>query len=150
MNRITEPLQQHHKHCDRDFSAAEERLRQGDWEGGATAFRVLRKDLETHFGVEEDLLFPAFEHHSGQRNGPTRVMCNEHVQMRGLLWQIDDAIAARDADDCLGSLETLLILMQQHNIKEENILYTMCESALAGTDDTLAAEIGAGLALPAP
>lgn len=146
MSSFTAPLQQHHKHCDRDFSAAEERLRQGDWESGAAAFRVLRQALETHFGVEEDLLFPAFEQHSGQRNGPTRVMCNEHVQMRSLLWQIDEAIAARDEKDCLGSLETLLILMQQHNVKEENILYPMCETALAGTDGTLAQEIGAGLA----
>jgi iron-sulfur cluster repair protein YtfE (RIC family) len=149
MASYTAALQEHHQHCDDDFSAAEERLRRGDWEGGTAAFRVLRKDLETHFGVEEDLLFPAFEHQSGQRNGPTRVMCNEHVQMRSLLWQIDEAIDARDEKDCLGSLETLLILMQQHNIKEENILYPMCEQALAGTDETLAQEIGAGLAAAA-
>lgn len=149
MASFTTPLQAHHKLCDEDFSAAEERLRQGDWAGGAAAFRVLRQDLETHFGVEEYLLFPAFEQHSGQRNGPTRVMCNEHVQMRSLLWQIDEAITARDEKDCIGSLETLLILMQQHNIKEENILYPLCETALAGADEALAQEIGACLAAAA-
>jgi hypothetical protein len=29
----------------------------------------------------------------------------------------------------------LLIMMQQHNLKEENILYPMCDQALAGDAD---------------
>jgi hemerythrin-like domain-containing protein len=41
------------------------------------------------------------------------------------------ALAQRDGDEFAGEAETLLILMQQHNMKEENILYPMCDAHLA-------------------
>ena len=131
---ITTPLFQHHKHCDEIFADAEEACGGGDWAAGAEAFEVFRGQLETHFASEEELLFPAFEAATGMTSGPTEVMRGEHRQMRDLLAQMQAAVEARDNDAFGGAAETLLILMQQHNMKEENILYPMCDNALGSSD----------------
>jgi iron-sulfur cluster repair protein YtfE (RIC family) len=137
---ITTPLFQHHKHCDEIFADAEEACANGDWTAGGEAFALLSNQLETHFSSEEELLFPAFEAATGMTSGPTEVMRGEHRQMRDLLAQMQGALASRDGDAFGGAAETLLILMQQHNMKEENILYPMCDNALGSSD------VGAALA----
>lgn len=131
---ITAPLFQHHKHCDEIFARAEESCADGDWASGEQAFALLHGQLETHFTSEEELLFPAFETATGMTSGPTEVMRGEHRQMRDLLAQMKAALASRDSDAFGGAAETLLILMQQHNMKEENILYPMCDNALGSSD----------------
>ncbi|MCK9381132.1 MAG: hemerythrin domain-containing protein [Sulfuritalea sp.] len=131
---ITAPLFQHHKHCDELFAAAEEACADGNWAAGEGAFALLVDQLETHFTSEEQLLFPAFEAATGMTSGPTEIMRGEHRQMRDLLAQMQAALASRDSDAFGGGAETLLILMQQHNMKEENILYPMCDNALGASD----------------
>ena len=131
---ITTPLFQHHKHCDELFADAESACGRGDWEAGAKLFALLHDQLEAHFSSEEELLFPAFEAATGMTTGPTEVMRGEHRQMRDLLGQMSSGLAERDGDAFSGAAETLLILMQQHNMKEENILYPMCDNALGGSD----------------
>jgi iron-sulfur cluster repair protein YtfE (RIC family) len=137
---ITAPLFQHHKHCDGLFADAEEACANSDWTAGEQAFALLCDQLETHFISEEEVLFPAFEAATGMTAGPTEVMRGEHRQMRELLAQMQGALAARDRDGFGGGAETLLILMQQHNMKEENILYPMCDKVLGVSD------VGASLA----
>ncbi|MDP2824077.1 MAG: hemerythrin domain-containing protein [Sulfuritalea sp.] len=131
---ITAPLFRHHKHCDEIFADTEDACASGDWVAGEQAFTLLRNQLETHFASEEELLFPAFEEATGMTSGPTEVMRGEHRQMRDLLAQMQGALTSRDGDAFGGAAETLLILMQQHNMKEENILYPMCDSALGSSD----------------
>ncbi len=85
------------------------------------------------------MLFPAFEEKSGMRMGPTQVMRGEHVQMRQLM---DAASAALlqgegDGEEYSGHAETLLIMMQQHNLKEENVLYPLCDQHLSDQASTL-------------
>jgi hemerythrin-like domain-containing protein len=87
--------------------------------------------MEQHFHLEEDALFPALEQRAQQSSGPTRVMRLEHQDMRQLLKDLRDALSARNADRFLGLSETLLIMMQQHNYKEENVLYRMADYVLA-------------------
>ncbi len=130
----TTPLFQHHKHCDELFAGAEEACANGNWEAGEKVFALLLDQLETHFTSEEEILFPAFESATGMTSGPTEVMRGEHRQMRDLLAQMQGALTARDGDTFGGAAETLLILMQQHNMKEENILYPMCDNALGASD----------------
>jgi len=132
MSRLTATLAEHHKHCDEDFAAAEDTARAGDWDRCGAAFDRFRREIEGHFAAEEEILFPGFERRTGSVAGPTRVMRMEHAQMRSLLDQMAATVAARDAVGFSGNAETLLIMMQQHNLKEENILYPMCDQALAG------------------
>ena len=133
----TAPLLIHHKHCDELFADAEEACANNDWATGEPAFARLNEQLETHFAGEEEILFPAFEAATGMTSGPTEVMRAEHRQMRDLLGQMRGALAARDGDTFGGAAETLLILMQQHNIKEEQILYPMSDRFLGSVADSV-------------
>ena len=69
----------------------------------------------------------------------------EHAQIRALMDDASAALAEGNADDYLGQADTLVIMMQQHNMKEENILYPMCDQHLAGETPELLAHIEAEL-----
>ena len=134
----TEALHHHHKHCDELFAEAEATGLKGDWAASAASFARFRDELQAHFATEEQVLFPAFEASTGMSGGPTQMMRFEHAQMRDLLEQMQAALAGRGRDAFAGAAETLLVMMQQHNMKEENILYPMCDRALADGVDVAA------------
>lgn len=144
METITEGMQDHHRHCDDAFAVAEDSARRGRWAECEAAFGRFRASMEAHLNTEESVIFPAFEQRSGMFGGPTQVMRMEHTQMRGLLAQMAEALGRRSDDDFAGAAETLLVLMQQHNMKEENILYPMCDQTLAG-DRALLAQVATSL-----
>ena len=58
--------------------------------------------------------------------------------MIGLLDQIEAAMKSGDAEQAMDLGDTLLMLIQQHNIKEEGMLYPMAENMLAGNWANLA------------
>lgn len=129
MNALQRLIEQH-RHCDHSLVEAERAVRDGDWHAALTAFEGFEADMLSHFSLEEERLFPAFEDATGLRAGPTMVMRCEHEEMRHLFADMRAALAGGDGEDYLGASETLLILMQQHNMKEENILYPMCSAQL--------------------
>jgi iron-sulfur cluster repair protein YtfE (RIC family) len=57
--------------------------------------------------------------------------------MRALVAQMNEVLAARDRDQFLGLGETLMMLTQQHNMKEENILYPIMDQFIADEADKL-------------
>ena len=131
MDELTRAFTANHKHCDQQFAELERAAAEADWGPADILYRQFRDDLLRHLAAEEEILFPAFEQVTGNAQGPTRVMCTEHEQMRELLQEMSQALAARDAGALPGIAETLLILMQQHNMKEEQILYPMLHEMLA-------------------
>ena len=143
MSLPTQILPRHHKHCDDLFVAAEESVQRGDWTAAVAAFERFHDQMQAHFKAEEDLLFPAFEAATGMSAGPTQMMRYEHEQMRVLLSQLAQACAAHNDEGYAGAAETLLMLMQQHNMKEENILYPMCDQALGAEAERIGANVGA-------
>jgi hemerythrin-like domain-containing protein len=132
MTSLTQPLHDHHKHCDDLFAAAEEAAQVKKWSECGSFFNRFRGEIEAHFATEEQVLFPAFEAATGMAGGPAQMMRFEHAQMRDLMARMEQAVARQDGAEFGGSADTLLVLMQQHNMKEENILYPMCERMLAG------------------
>jgi len=130
MSEISRHFAAHHKLCDRLFAAAEEMVAGRHWDRAQGGFESLRQAMEHHFSIEEERLFPAFEERTGQTMGPTQVMRMEHAQMRQLLTQMQGAVGKEDDQGYLGLSETLMMIMQQHNIKEEQILYRMSDQAL--------------------
>ncbi|MCL2346191.1 MAG: hemerythrin domain-containing protein [Desulfobulbus sp.] len=134
MPRLTQILEDHHSRCDDSFAAAEAAVQGKRWQEATAHYQAFHAGMESHFSAEETLLFPTFESATGESGGPTQVMRGEHTQMRALLAAMAEAIEARDADEYAGQAETLLIMMQQHNLKEENILYPMCDSAIPPAD----------------
>ena len=132
MTDITTLMSHDHRSCDETFARAETAVARAKWDEGAAELEKFIAELESHFTAEESVLFPRFEAATGMTGGPTQVMRGEHRDMREALERMRDAVARRDKDDYAGEAETLLILMQQHNMKEENILYPMCDSQLPG------------------
>ena len=138
MNDITTTMSADHRHCDEIFAKAEELIANGNWSEGGPEFKAFHDAMEHHFTMEETVLFPAFEESTGMKMGPTEVMRGEHVQMRELFADMAESVEQQDVDRYLGLSETLLMIMQQHNMKEEQMLYRMADQALAsGVDEVL-------------
>ncbi len=130
MEPITDYMTRHHKHCDDAFARAEEMAVASDWTGLERDGGAFLREMERHIVLEESLLFPAFEDRTGMAGGPTATMRMEHVQMRGMFAQMRAAIDKKDAAGYVDVAETVLLLMQQHNMKEESIMYPMLDQAL--------------------
>jgi hemerythrin-like domain-containing protein len=120
-------MRSEHRECDELFSSAEKSVIDGNFEQAEKQFLLFADDTLKHFKKEEDALFPTFEEISGSTEGPTRVMRHEHEQVRGLIGKMAGAIENRDADAYLSMAESMMILLQQHNMKEEQMLYAMCD-----------------------
>lgn len=132
-----------HRHCDELLADALSEHSSGNEEKATELVTDFITAMKRHFIMEEDILFPAFENVSGITQGPTVVMRSEHQQILGLMEQLQDSLKAKDWDEIYAMEETLMILIQQHNMKEENMLYPMCEQFLAGQADTLLNDIQA-------
>ncbi len=138
MSKITETMLVDHRRCDEIFAEAESLIAADEWEEGTPKFFEFRDAIEHHFAMEEGVLFPTFEQRTGQTMGPTSMMRSEHIQMRGLFSEMEDAINHKDGERYLGLSETLMMIMQQHNMKEEQMLYPMTDQILeAETDDVI-------------
>ena len=131
MSTIGSYLSDDHDACDDLFAAAENAVAVKDWAKAREHFDRFHASMRRHFAMEEEVLFPAFEARTGMSGGPTFVMRAEHQQMNGLLQEMGAALERKDNPAYLGQSETLLMLMRQHNMKEENILYPMSDQALA-------------------
>jgi iron-sulfur cluster repair protein YtfE (RIC family) len=130
MQTITQYMSAEHHHCDNLFADAEAAAAKNDLAAAQTGFAAFEREMLQHLSREENTLFPAFEKATGSRGGPTSVMRMEHEQMRELFAEMRAALDAKDTDTYAGLSETLLILMQQHNMKEEQMLYPMADRAL--------------------
>jgi hemerythrin-like domain-containing protein len=131
MDTISSYLTNDHKLCDDAFIEAENCVSASLWDRAEICFQKFSDALEHHFAMEEKVLFLAFENAIGSAEGPTNVMRNEHRQIRGITSMLDQALKRRDANAFLGHAETLNILVQQHNMKEEGILYLMADRLLS-------------------
>lgn len=136
MNTIAEIMSANHKACDHEFALAEEAALASNWNRAEAAFKTFRHGMAHHFKMEEEALFPAFLS-AGGPSGPVNVMLMEHKQINGLLDQMAAALAHNNAQEYGGLSETLLIVMQQHNNKEEQILYPMADQFLAAEREAL-------------
>jgi hemerythrin-like domain-containing protein len=77
--------------------------------------------------------------------GPTQVMRMEHMQLRALMDDALEALTQGNVEEYIGQADTLVIMMQQHNMKEENMLYPMCDQHLSAETPELLAHIEAEL-----
>jgi iron-sulfur cluster repair protein YtfE (RIC family) len=136
MQTIGEFMSAGHAACDEAFAVAEQAALTNNWSDAETAFNNFRSDMAIHFRMEENELFPMLVSAGGPA-GPTQVMRMEHAQMNTLIEQMTDALTHRDAQGYGGLSETLLIVMQQHNFKEEQMLYPVADRFLASQREAL-------------
>ncbi|HFU77573.1 MAG TPA: hemerythrin domain-containing protein [Epsilonproteobacteria bacterium] len=127
---ISNYMKAEHRECDTLFASAEEAIALGEWKEANQRFLDFANETLRHFKKEEESLFPAFESATGMTQGPTQVMRYEHEQVKGLIGNMAEAIEAEDKDAALSIAESMMILLQQHNMKEEQMLYAMCDKQL--------------------
>jgi len=122
-----------HRECDAAWAALESAVGAGDAAKQTALWKVFESRMRRHLAMEEEVLFPAIESATGMRGGPVAVMRMEHEQMRALLAEMARRAAAGDFDGVLDQGDTLLMVIQQHNMKEEGILYPLADNALAAS-----------------
>jgi iron-sulfur cluster repair protein YtfE (RIC family) len=127
---ITDTFTEDHHRCDRLLAAAEASAGGSDWPAIGTAAAALVAAMDRHFALEEDIVFPALARVFLVAENPIEIMRSEHAQMRQLLAELGEAVDAHEKDAFLAILETLHFLVQQHNYKEEGIIYPMADGAL--------------------
>jgi len=134
MSTIPDYMTQKHRHCDEIFTQAESAVAKNNWLTASEQWSIFTNELELHLQAEENILFPQFEQATGMTAGPTQVMRGEHQQMRALVNDLNEALNIENKDKFLGLSETLMVLMQQHNMKEEMMLYPMCQQQIPQSD----------------
>lgn len=127
---ISDYMKPEHRACDNLFAEAEGAVINGNFAAAETFFTQFSDETLRHFHKEESVLFPTFEEVTGMREGPTQMMRQEHEQIRELIIRLGKAVEAKDKDTYLAVAEPLMILMQQHNMKEEQMLYAMCDRSI--------------------
>jgi len=127
---ISQYMTPEHRECDTIFAQAEALVADGDWEQAEKAYLRFADMTLLHFKKEEETIFPAFEAQTGSTQGPTQVMVFEHEQVRGLIGKMAEAIENKDKDAYLSLAESMMILLQQHNMKEEQMLYAMTDRVI--------------------
>ena len=135
--QISTHMRDEHRACDDEFAKVEQAVNAGDFDAAFSAFENFMIDTLKHFDREEEVLFPAFETATLSTEGPTQVMRYEHNQVRGLLEQMKDTLDKQDKEAFFSVADTLMILLQQHNMKEEQMLYAMCDQVLGDQDSEL-------------
>jgi len=130
METISSFLTQDHRACDEEFASMENEVASENWEEANSKLIKFSNDLLHHFDMEEKVMFSAFESKTGMTQGPTAMMRMEHEQMRGLLEDLKNDVNATDKNHFFGVSESLMMLMQQHNMKEEQMLYAMADAHL--------------------
>ncbi len=133
---ISSFLTQDHRNCDEEFANLENSVASENWTEVEKVFANFFADLQHHFDMEEKVMFPTFEERTGMTGGPTQMMRMEHQQMTQILSQMKEDVANKNKDHFFGLSETLMMLMQQHNMKEEQMLYRMVDNHL-GADASL-------------
>lgn len=131
---VNEFMTQDHRDCDDQFANLENIIDKENFEGANCMFDEFYNHMIKHFDMEEKIMFPMFNECSAEGCNPTHVMIMEHDQMRALLNKMKSAIDSKDKNSFLGLSENLMFLAQQHNMKEEQIMYNLVDNALDSED----------------
>lgn len=121
---VTDFFQTDHRRLDAIVERFKDAVAQTRWEDASRDFREFSLGLKRHIKAEEEILFPLFEQKTGMIDaGPTFVMKMEHKEIKEFLDNILSAADSRDASRASQSLDALINILTDHNMKEEHILY---------------------------
>lgn len=133
---ILEFMRDDHRSCDHLYTDAETALLAKEVQKAQEAFAAFAQATLHHFDMEEKELFLTFEKRTGMMGGPTQMMRYEHQQLRSLIESMTLALRENRHSDFFGIGESMMIMLQQHNMKEEQMLYPMIDRTL-GEDGAL-------------
>ncbi len=134
---IKDFMTQNHRDCDQLEALAEEAMDSKDFDSAQKKYEDFKEETLKHFLMEEEYLFVLFEEKSGMTQGPTQIMRMEHAQARMLFLKLDEAMGQKESDRFFSLSESMMLLLQQHNAKEEQMLYPMIQAHLNDDNDTI-------------
>ena len=101
------------------------------------AIRALRR----HIYLEEEILFPLLHQAEPGLAAPVAVMLHEHAEIWALL---DTLEGDQDEESGPALCRQLIVRLQHHNLKEEQVLYPRADALPASAADRLRAFIRSG------
>ncbi len=134
---ILEFMRDDHRVCDELFVTAENALSDKKIDEAKKLYEEFYLLTNHHFDMEEKQLFITFEKRTGMMGGPTQMMRYEHQQLRAQMEAMLKALRDDKYDDFFGIGESFMIMLQQHNMKEEQMLYPMIDRALSGDGELM-------------
>ncbi len=142
MSTIKDYMTKEHRACDESFADMENAVHEENWKEAKRLFELFASDLLYHFDMEEKVMFPAFETRSASAHcNPTPMMIMEHEQMKILVQDMRTDVDAKNKEHFFGLSETLMMTMQQHNMKEEQMMYPMVDEVMEAENGMLLDEM---------
>lgn len=130
MDTICDYLSHDHQLCDTLFMQTQASIDRHDWAEGAAGFRRFDNVLRQHIRMEEKVLFPAFLRSMRQADIPISMLHVEHLRIQALLDRMSGALQRLDAVNFFLHAETMTMLLEQHHMKEEEMLYPLLDKIL--------------------
>lgn len=131
MEPINDYMMNDHREVDAIFERARSAAASADWTTVERDGEMFLRRIEQHIVMEETVLFPAFDEASGMSGaGPSQMMCSEHALMRPMFAQMRAAAQSHDMAQYLQAANSVHEILQQHNMKEEQMMYPMADQAL--------------------
>lgn len=132
---ISELMTFDHRECDVFFENIDKLINNKDFVAAReNIIHWMNKNFK-HFEVEETAIFPTLASQLGIVIPPVQMMIHEHHQIRNLITEIVSSFETADIETTLGNIETCFMMIQQHNMKEENILYPLIDRELSHNDE---------------
>lgn len=141
MDTIVNILSRDHSHCDELLLQAELNMEKHRWELGLVMFRKFKQTLVRHLTVEETALFPALAEVMSASVPSINAMRVEHQKIMQVLRELDSAVGERDMDQFVGRAKALNLILQQHNCREEHMLYSISGQIPAAKKEQIIAAV---------
>jgi iron-sulfur cluster repair protein YtfE (RIC family) len=100
---------------------------------GRSVVDRLDAEMRLHLQAEQELLFPVFEARAGIA-GPVAVMRREHRAIEALLESVLMALDRKEVASAQDRLRRLAVLLTDHHLKEERILYPKTDQVLTPSE----------------
>lgn len=106
-----------------------------DWSAVRARFAALRKDLELHVRMENDVLYRVYEELPDAPQAPTMSLRHEHDEILVLLRDVGYVLGTLDSERVLEALAALEHAVTRHHQNEEEIFLPMAGHALLAQRD---------------
>lgn len=151
MDTICSYLAYDHARCDALFVQAIAHVAAREWTPALQKTAEFESAFALHVDMEETIIFGALEDVIGTFDSPTADLRREHELLRGLLARVAQAVRDRRIVDFFDFADTFRIMLRQHSLKEEGILYPMADRILAKQrDDLVASMVATSIVYHAP
>jgi hemerythrin-like domain-containing protein len=130
MQKVSNYLARDHDRCDGLYADAVARVAAHDWEQASVSFLEFAEAMRRHVEMEERVVYPAFEELLANTAAPTQALHAEHQLLSEIMYRMSMAIKRRDVIEFSDHADTFRLTTEQHNRKEEGILFPMFDKLL--------------------